>query len=304
MAERKIPIKIQRDTDEKESISDESDENDQSNKMSQTMEQLAIKPGTKQKKLSIQIKSSQENMVNQKYLREYDVFEDRSKGTLFNGNVREKIILAIDRAQDENCTPFMTEKSKFTPLSMFRRSLHLFLKLKHLINKDNEFALVVLNENSAKWHLNFTNDLRKLNQEIERITQCDVEDTFNMNNLLQEISHHVQVPETDSDEIAPTFVIRTILLYGRSYTIPVYKPDINIETILKKPYFYFDVLFTHEPVDRSNNCNNIFEALQSLDKKGLSYFFPVCRDTRRLHNSMAKLLAHPLQRPIQKLHKF
>ncbi|KAG5900071.1 hypothetical protein JTB14_016044 [Gonioctena quinquepunctata] len=284
MAERIIPIEIEND-------------NENEPQLSEPMEQLAIEQ--KQPAAPIQVKTMQKNKDFEKCIGDFDQFEERSKSTLLNANVPEKIILIIDRAQDDKCTQFITEKSKFTPLSMLRRAVHLFLKLKHMINKNHEFALVVLNENNASWLLDFTTDLRKLNSIIDRITQCHVEDAFNLNSLFTVISEHVELPEG----VAPRYIIRPIILYGRSYTVPNLEADANIENMLNNPYFIVDVLLTHEPVDKSNNCNKIFEALQNIDKKGLSYFFPVCRDSRMLHRSMSKLLAHPLQRPIQNIHK-
>jgi hypothetical protein len=96
-------------------------------------------------------------------------------------------------------------------------------------------------------------------------------------------------------------VVRTILLYGRSYTLPKLDESEKVRELLDSPYFTLDVLMTHEPVDDDNNCNKIFNVLQNLDQKGFAYFFSVARDTKTLHDSVGKLLGHPLQRPIQQL---
>lgn len=43
----------------------------------------------------------------------------------------------------------------------------------------------------------------------------------------------------------------------------------------------------------------IFDRLCDLDEKGMSYIFEAARNPTRLYDQMAKLLAHPLQRPLQ-----
>jgi hypothetical protein len=44
----------------------------------------------------------------------------------------------------------------------------------------------------------------------------------------------------------------------------------------------------------------IFDVLCSLDTTGLSYISEVSRNPTKLYDSMAQLLSHPLQRPIQR----
>ncbi|CAH1101282.1 unnamed protein product [Psylliodes chrysocephalus] len=258
-------------------------------------EEFIIEP-----KKTIKIKPFTEIKDCEEYLRKYDEFEERNKYSLLNINVPEKIILVIDRAQDENCTNFTAGNARYTPMTMLRRCLHLFVKLKNNINKNHEFAIVLLNENDVTWAMPFTSDMRKVNNFIEKITLCEVEDTFDMNLLFEEILPNINVPE---EEIAPPYLIRMIIFYGRSYTIPKIEFNKEIKDLLKKPFFICDVLMTHEPADKSNHCNKIFDCLGNMDRKGISYFIPVGRNTLRLHNGMAKLLGHGLQRPIQKFLK-
>ncbi|KAJ8921888.1 hypothetical protein NQ315_008521 [Exocentrus adspersus] len=294
MAERIIPIVMEDDS------KDEDPSSDTEQKIEKPMEQLSIKSN----KPTVQVKPMPKSNMQEEYLREFDVFEDRRQFTLPIANVPEKLVLVIDRAQDENFTPFILNNSKFTPLSMLKRAVHMFIKLKNTINKHNEFAIIVLNENNAKLLLHFTSDMRKLKDAVNKISKCEVEDTFNLNSLFDEIRANIVMPDpTVKEEIPPSHIVRTVIFYGRSYTIPKFEPSERIQRLLKNPYFICDVLITHEPVEASNYCKKIFNALQSIDKNGLAYFFPVCRDTRRLHNCAAKLLGHPLQRPIQKLQK-
>uniref|UniRef100_A0A6P7GPU9 BRISC and BRCA1-A complex member 1-like isoform X3 n=1 Tax=Diabrotica virgifera virgifera TaxID=50390 RepID=A0A6P7GPU9_DIAVI len=309
MVERIIPIQMEDD----DNSGEESGANANGNVNSDTTKESCVENSQeksdhkesspnneKEQKLLILIKPMSKTKDLLENLKKYDVFEERSKFSLPNINVPEKIILVIDRAQDEHCTSFAEANGKYTPLSMLRKSLHLFVNLKHSINKNHEFAIVLLNENTATWALPFTSELRKVNNCIEKITQCEVEDTFNMNLVFEEILPNIKIPQ---DEIAPPYIIRTIICYGRSYTIPEIKFSEKIVKLLDNPFFICDVLMTHEPVDDSNYCNKIFECLQNIDRKGISYFFPVGRSALRLHNSMAKLLGHGLQRPFQTFHK-
>lgn len=289
--ERIIPIQLEYSQDEESNNSSESEK-----KISKPMEELSIKTG----KPTIQVKAKPN--VQEEYLKEFDVFEDHSKCTLPNANIPEKIILVIDQAQDENFTSFKLHNNLLTPLSMLKRAIQVFIKLKHMINKHHEYAVVILNTNNAGWYLNFSTDIRQINHFIDKLEQCEVEDTFNLTSLFDEILENISLPEV-IDNVSPPYLVRTVIFYGRSYTLPVIKYTNEIRKLLQHPYFICDTLVTHEPVDKSNHCKKIFEVLQNVDKKGYSYFFPVCRDVRRLHTCIAKLLSHPLQRPSQKLQK-
>lgn len=286
--ERIIPVKIENSDEETNNGSDTE------NKISKPMEELTIAP----KRRHIQVKKK--SNIQEEYLKEFDVFVDHSKCTLPNSNIPEKIILVIDQAQDENFTPFKLNNGSYTPLTMLKRAIHIFIKLKNIINKNNKFAIVILNTNNASWYLNFSNDIRKIHNFVDKLDECEVEDTFKINSLFDEILENISLSEM-KESVSPAYLIRTILCYGRSYTLPKMELTEEIEKLLQHPYFVVDVLMSHEPIDKGNNCYRIFESLQNLDKKGYSYFFPICRDTKRLHTCFAKLLAHPLQRPCQKL---
>lgn len=289
--ERIIPIQIENSEDEATQTG-----SDTENYISRPMEQLTIK--SKKPNVQVKLKAS----IQEEYLKEFDVFEEQSKCTLPNANIPEKIILVIDQAQDENFTSFKLHNNSFTPLSMLKRAIHVFIKLKNMVNKNHEFAVIILNTNNAGWYLNFSTDIRRINALIDKLGECEVEDTFKLNYFFDEILENITLPEV-VDDLPPPFLIRMILFYGRSYTLPKINFTKEIEHLLNHPYFICDVLMTHEPIDKGNHCKKIFEVLQNLDKKGYSYFFPVSRDVRRLHTCMAKLLAHPLQRTCQKLQK-
>ncbi|CAG9863780.1 unnamed protein product [Phyllotreta striolata] len=217
-------------------------------------------------KATFRIKPFNESKELEEHLRKYDEFVAPDIYSLPSVNVQEKIILVIDRANDEHCTSFKSSDDTtetFTPITMLKRALNLFLETKHSINKKHEYALILLNENDITWVLHFTSDVRKIRKAIDKITVCDVEDTFDMNLLFEQINDNVIVPE---DEIPP-YLIRTIIFYNRSYTIPKIEFSKPVLELLAKRYFICDVLYTHEKNDESNHCSRIFNCLEDMDKK-------------------------------------
>nr|CAH7728580.1 unnamed protein product [Callosobruchus chinensis] len=289
MAERIIPIRLEGEDEQKENGSGDEQ------KIAKPMEQLTIKPD----KPNIQIKPASEAIEQENKLQEFDLFEEGCKVNLPNANVKEKIILVVDRAQDENPTPFRAKNQTFTPLSMLKRALHIFLELKHNIDSKHEFAIMTLNENNSSWITEFTSDIKKLHNIIDQIAECEVEDTFNLGDVFEQIMEKVSICAPKEPEEIPDFVIRTIVCWGRSYTLPQIDKTESLSVLFENPYFVCDILITHEPIGPGNYCDKIFNLLQNIGSKG-SYFFPVGRDTARLHSSMARLMGHPLQRAEQK----
>ncbi|KAL3277167.1 hypothetical protein HHI36_012519 [Cryptolaemus montrouzieri] len=215
-------------------------------------------------------------------------------------SVREKIIIALDRSRDEEITPFQDNAdNNYSPLSLLKKGVEMFVHLKSSLNRQHEFALILLDENKCTWCLDFTSNVREVIKTLNTVTECCAEDIFDLNSLFNEIAKRVKIPNFNKD-IPPPYVVRTVLLYNRSYTCP--KIDITeiVKEILDLPYFTLDILASHEPVDETNNCKKIFSTLQNIDKKGFSYFFSVGRDINILLSSMGKLLGHPLQRPLRK----
>jgi hypothetical protein len=236
--------------------------------------------------------------------KEVIVPEEALKRTLPMYNVKEKIIIIVDTAEDENFTPFRLNTQQKKPLDMLKHAVEMFLNSKQLINKKHEYALAVLNENNVMWQVNFTNNINEVINALQNVNACETEDIFDLSSLFDVILQNVKVPEACRVEgalLPPPYVVRTILLYGRSYTLPKLDESEKVRELLDSPYFTLDVLMTHEPVDDDNNCNKIFNVLQNLDQKGFAYFFSVARDAKTLHDSVGKLLGHPLQRPIQQL---
>lgn len=210
-------------------------------------------------------------------------------------NVPEKIIIVLDSVFDEASTSFETlNGKKFSPLCMLKNVLQIFLHNKSFINKNHQYALVVLNRNSAQWIRNFTTSIKDIISSMETVEDCEPEDIFDLSCLFDLIDSHIQIPPIT--DIRPAAVYRTILTYNRSYSIPQLDSTPSISELLRSPHFTVDVVMTHENPDSGNYCEIIFKVLENIDPKHTGYSFSVARNSRELHNAMAELLAHPLQR--------
>lgn len=218
--------------------------------------------------------------------------------TLPSSNVPEKIVIVLDRALDENCTSFeIMSGKKYSPLFMLQHAIKLFLHNKIAIDNQHEFALVFLNENSATWIHDFTSSPQDIIRTMQSDTECEPEDIFDLNSLFGLIAKRVELDIPKNNLLVPpTFVVRTVLLYGRSYSIPQLSKMNEIKELLDSPYFTLDVIMTHEPPSSGNHCSKIFKVLQEIDTKGFGYSFSVSRNASDLHLAMAKILSHPLQR--------
>lgn len=214
--------------------------------------------------------------------------------------VSEKIIIILDTALDENASKFLlSDGSAYTPLEMLKRGLQIFLYNKQLINSSHEYALIILDKNKAYWALNFTRKISTVLEELSKLSECSIEDVFDLNSVFDVINENVCIPDKPD-----AYVVRAIFIYSRSYTIPSFKRTEEIDQLLNSQYFTFDVVMTHEPPSTENNCTKISDILQNLDTKGFAYFFSVSRHSNAFLNAMGKLLSHPLQRPFQSQAKY
>lgn len=222
------------------------------------------------------------------------------KRTILSCNQPEKIVLIVDTALDETC-----EENQEQPLAMLKQAIQMFLLNKSAIDERHQFALMSLNSNEANWLVDFTSDINLIVRELERLKDCAVEDIFDLNSVFDLIKENVTLEPVKEDQtVPPTFVVRVILCYARSYTIPQLTKTKEIECLLTSPYFTVDTVMIHEPPSSDNHCAKISKLLQEIDNKGFAYFFSVERKKSDLLVAMAKLLGHSLQRPIQSIAKY
>ncbi|NXX75944.1 BABA1 protein, partial [Urocolius indicus] len=190
-------------------------------------------------------------------------------------NCPEKVIICLDLAE-EMAVPRLEAFNgcKSNALNVAQKMIEMFVRTKHKIDKSHEFALVVAN-NDATWLSGFTSDPRE-------VCSClyDLE-TVVCKSFSILLPQKIELPVTDNVQtIPPPYVVRTILVFGR----PGCQPQFSMSEQMK--------------VGPLHEMYNFFS---SLDTKGTNYKYEVAvtGPALELHNCMAKLLAHPLQRPFQ-----
>ncbi|XP_078217892.1 BRISC and BRCA1-A complex member 1 isoform X5 [Callithrix jacchus] len=172
--------------------------------------------------------------------------------------------------------------SKTNALNVSQKMIEMFVRTKHKIDKSHEFALVVVNDDTA-WLSGLTSDPRELCSCLYDLETASCSTfTFSLaspsdlEGLFSLIQQKTEFPVTENVQtIPPPYVVRTILVYSR----PPCQPQFSLTEPMK----------------------DMFAFMGSLDTKGTSYKYEVALagPALELHNCMAKLLAHPLQRPCQ-----
>lgn len=224
------------------------------------------------------------------------------KPNLPNINVPEKIIICIDVCYADQKSLFkLADGTTYSPINMIKRILMFFIQLKSVINKNTEFALLLLKNDEVCWLSDFTCNVRDLMYKLNIVIaeHCTTE-SFDFNKVFEKILQEVVIPEYKEDNYLspPPYVVRLLVLYGRSNCIPVIPQDNHYSALKNETYLFIDILLIHEDDCETYKCEQIFDALQYLDN-GYSYVFEVSRNVTKAHDYIAKLLAHPLQRALQ-----
>lgn len=232
------------------------------------------------------------------------VIANFQKPNLPNVNVPERIVFCLDICYDNpNSLYRLGDGTTFTPINMFKRVLDFFLYSKYGINKRTEFALLVMKDSETMWLHNFTNNLKEIINTIDYINpEESISETFDFKKVIQILKQKIEIPEYKQAEsiVPPPYIVRMIVLYGRSSCLPLIpQEDPYFISLKKQMYFYIDILLAHEEDCALYKCEDIYDALQDLDD-GYSYVYEVSRNATKIHDCIAKLLAHPLQRPLQK----
>ncbi|BFY99359.1 hypothetical protein BsWGS_02399 [Bradybaena similaris] len=216
-------------------------------------------------------------------------------------NCPEKIIICLDLNEEMDTAVFRSRAgNKYTGLELAKRAIKMFVMHKSQINPENQFSFLIFHEESTMIH-SFTpraQDILNTLDEIEIETQMS--GPLNLSHLFETVQENIELPVVDGDPrvIPPPFVVRVILVFGRSNCVPVVTSTKAQRELESSPYFFTDVLYIHDLPSEKNKCEDIFHTLCELDHNGMSYIFEQSKYTPVL-NSSAKLLAHPLQRPRQ-----
>ncbi|XP_062868680.1 BRISC and BRCA1-A complex member 1 [Trichomycterus rosablanca] len=219
-------------------------------------------------------------------------------------NCPEKVIICLDLSEEMSLQKLESfNGSKTNALNISQKMIEMFVRTKHKIDKRHEFALVVINDD-ALWLSGFTSDPRELCSCLYDL-ETNVCEAFNLEDLLSTILQKIELPTMDNVQtIPPPFVVRTLLIYSRHAGQLQFNPSDAVNKMLRSPYFFFDVIYLHNGADEQmedSSWRDIYESFSNLDSKGMCYRFEVSLSgpAIELHNCMAKLLCHPLQRPFQ-----
>lgn len=219
-------------------------------------------------------------------------------------NCPEKVIICLDLSEEMSLPKLESfNGSKTNALNISQKMIEMFVRTKHKIDKRHEFALVVVNDD-ALWLSGFTSDPRELCSCLYDL-ETNVCESFNLEDLLNVIRQKIELPLMENVQtIPPPYVVRTVLIYSRHAGQVQFNPSEAVSKMMQSPYFFFDVVYLHNGVDEQGDETSWRENYTSfcnLDSKGMCYRFEVslCGPAIELHNCMAKLLAHPLQRPFQ-----
>ena len=235
--------------------------------------------------------------------------EDASIPNLLSGvNLPEKILFVIDTVRERNSTPFKLSTSGgkcIEPLLMIKRVVESFVCIKSAIQRSHEYALMILTTQGARWTCDFTNNTKTIINHLDNTNEQVLEEdqkSYDFGQLLEKIQSKLPLPtKRNNTAVVPMFVTRVILIYSRSHSIPQFHAHKKyLDNLEANPYFFIDVLYVHEPPCSENLCEEIYAQVTKLDTRNYSYILEVGRNAAKLHDNMAKLLAHPLQRPPQK----
>lgn len=220
-------------------------------------------------------------------------------------NLSEKILLVIDTVREREFTAFkLGTGATYSPLFMIRRVIESFVCAKSSIQRTHEFALMKLSVDGAHWVCDFTGNVKTIMNKMETVVEEILEEeqkTYDLGQLFEKIEQRLPMPPRSRLGALPRFVTRVILIYARSNSVPRFQTGHKyLEMLTDNPYFFLDALFIHEPSCGENACEEVYAGITALDTTNFSYILEVGRNAAKLHDNMAKLLAHPLQRPPQK----
>ncbi|CAL9696466.1 unnamed protein product [Knipowitschia caucasica] len=219
-------------------------------------------------------------------------------------NCPEKVIICLDLSEEMSVPKLESfNGAKTNALNISQKMIEMFVRTKHKIDKRHEFALVVVNDD-ALWLSGFTSDPRELCSCLYDL-ETNVCEAFNLEDLCNVIGQKMELPLTENVQtVPPPYVVRTVLLYSRQAGSLLFSPSERVSKMLQSPYFFFDVVYLHNGMDEQgdeSSWRENFASFCALDSKGMCYHYEVslCGAAIELHNCMAKLLSHPLQRPFQ-----
>ncbi|XP_029939691.1 BRISC and BRCA1-A complex member 1-like [Salarias fasciatus] len=219
-------------------------------------------------------------------------------------NCPEKVIICLDLSEEMSLPKLESfNGSQTNALNISQKMIEMFVRTKHDVDKRHEFALVVINDD-ALWLSGFTSDPRELCSCLYDL-ETNVCESFNLEDLLNVIRQKIELPVLENVQTdSPPYVVRTVLIYSRRVGQLQFTLSEAVNKMLQSPYFYFDLIYLHNGEELEDGTNWVmnYMAFCKLAIKEMCYCYEASLNgpVAKLYNCMAKLLAHPLQRPSQK----
>ncbi|KAK3755291.1 hypothetical protein QZH41_014601 [Actinostola sp. cb2023] len=170
-----------------------------------------------------------------------------------------------------------------TAYQFVRKASQIYVKNKAYLNPNHEFGIIVL-EDEASWYQQFESNPDTVCTVLDHLTPNEQE-TQNTFDILLEFSllilqqnvhltgtkslcllykgllfpyrhNRITLPELEDPHLPPPYVVRVILVYGRSLCSPLITSRGHqiLHSLLQSPYFFFDVLYVHQLPSENNKC--------------------------------------------------
>lgn len=222
--------------------------------------------------------------------------------------VSEKIVICIDTSKDMGmgytCT--LPNQNTLEASAIMNEAIRVFIINKLAIAKDTTFALVLVKPGGVDLIANFTSDvtyLVKLLSEMKGGTNEEVIPDYDLTPM-SAIFSSIDKPENHmSKTIPPEFLVRVILIYNNSYSIPRFNDVDKFCASHLNSSCIFDVVHLHEAQNDFNRVEKIYDQFSKVISPR-SYLLECSRNVTSVFNIFAKLLAHPYQRVNQALWQF
>lgn len=222
--------------------------------------------------------------------------------------VPEKIVICIDTSKDMalgyTCT--LSNQNITDASAIMNEAIRVFIINKLAIAKDTMFALVSIKPGDAELISTFTSDVTSLVKSLSEMkggTNEEVTPDYDLTPMAA-IFSSIDIPENlKSKTIPPEFLVRVILIYNNSYSIPSFKEVDKFRASYLNSSCIFDVVQLHEAQSDFNRVEKIYEQFSKVISPP-SYFLECSRNVTSVFNIFAKLLAHPYQRVNQALWEF
>lgn len=203
-------------------------------------------------------------------------------------NWPERIVFVVDRAYDY-------ARQQVESFTVLKKMIQTFVSNKSWIDDRHRFALVMYNEKFAEWAMGFTSDLNAIDDYLAGMECCDLEEG-DLSTIFDVIEKNVRLPQ-ERYVLPPSYIVRTIILFARPL-LPTLINSASSHRLLSHRYFTLDLLFVYD--EYNENLETFVGLFRFTVIRERSYFLKVPRTNHAgMFVAMAKLLAHPLQRPAQ-----